>query len=381
MGKRKPVPPKCPKGKEEVNDDFIVEDSEIGAVCKEGFRWENIHYHLTYKGHQDFEELKALAKAAFGDVIGWSIVHETSDKDNEYEHTHFYFLLGKKPQRRGNIMDIHGVHPHVRKIRNPKHANAIFKYHQKAPVKVEQEGKEKIPSFGDGNKEAWADIVAMTKKGNWEAIEEKYPGQFVRSRRAIMEMCAMKVEPPKAIEKLANFWVFGEPNTGKSTLAQKFFEDNYPGEKVYWKEARSKWFDGITSDHSCLLIEDPDRQDFERPGFWKRLLDKFPIRVETKGSSVVIRPKCIIITSNHAPEDCFSGVDLAAMMSRMVVKRATKVYAATKGFDEEKVERMNEVEGIEDYVPSPCRMVSQKDWDGEQAREKRQSAFLDKKNK
>lgn len=358
-------------GSDGVSEDLIVEDKEIGPYQKEGFRWENVHYHLTYKGHHDFEVLKALAKKAFVEVIGWSLVHERSDKDAEYDHTHFYFLLPKKVTRRGNVMDIDGVHPHVQKVRNPKHAHAVYKYHTKAPLKLEQEGEDKVPSFGKGNAEAWKEIHCLAKQGKLKEIQDTYPGQYYRAKRALDATCSENMAPLKDLEKLANYWVFGEPNTGKSTMARKWFAEQYPDEKVYVKDARTKWFDGITHEHGCLLIEDPDKQDFERPGFWKRLLDKFPVRVETKGGSCEIRPKCIIVTSNHAPEDCFSGVDLEAMVARMEVVKATKVYSVKKDRDEEKLAMFLAQPGVEAHKVCPMAFVSQKEWDSEDARNKR----------
>lgn len=37
----------------------------------------------------------------------------------------------------------------------------------------------------------------------------------------------------------------------------------------------------------------------------KTWADRYPIRAETKGSSAVIRPKVIVVTSNYSIEKCF----------------------------------------------------------------------------
>lgn len=359
-------------------EDLIVIDAEIGPACKEGFRWENVHYHLTYKGHQDFEELKTLTKKNFGELSGWSIVHERSDQDQQYDHTHFYFLLPAKVVRRGNIMDLNGVHPHVQKIRNPKHAHAVYKYHQKAPVKIEQEGEDKIPSFGKGYSDSWKHVMELAKEGKVGEIQDLYPGHYLRCERAIKKVASDSAAPVADLEKLCNYWLFGEPNTGKSTWARKWFAQRYPGEKVYVKDARTKWFDGITPEHTCLLIEDPDRGDFQQPGFWKRLFDKFPLPVETKGGSCNIRPKCIIVTSNYSPEQCFTGIDLEAMVARMSTIKATKVFSAKKDFDEEDLAEVLKEPGFELVQVEPMAFASQKEFDKEEAREKRLGSFLEK---
>lgn len=384
MGKRKARLEEAPKEELDVParngepEALVVEDKEIGPECKPGFRWEHLSYHLTYKGHVDQEGLVKHAENELGKLMGWSIVHESSDKDQPYDHTHFFFRLFAKPLRRGNVMDFEGVHPHVRKVLKPKHAEAVYKYHLKAPVKVQQEGEAEVVAAtrGAGNKKVWQDIHALVKEGKLEEIKESFPGHYLRSRSAIIAECRENAPELPPLEKLFNVWVFGEPNTGKSTWARKFLKEQFPNDKVYVKDARTKWWDGITAEHRCVIIEDPDRQDFERAGFWKRLFDKFPVPVETKGGSANIRPKCIIVTSNYAPEDCFAAVDLVAMYARLVVRKATKVYSEKKEFDEEMVVRCDEHSGFEKHQADPTAFVSQSVWDGESSRNERLGKFL-----
>ena len=65
----------------------------LAAAPNRAFRWRGRLYHLTYKGHIDHNVLRArLASMSSVKVIGTSCVHEASDADAPYDHTHYAWI-------------------------------------------------------------------------------------------------------------------------------------------------------------------------------------------------------------------------------------------------------------------------------------------------
>ena len=103
---------------------------------RDGFRWRSKYYHLTYAGHIDpallLAKLRSVTTIA---VLGTSIVHESSDAEVQYDHTHFAWMWVAAVDLIGSrIMDIQTVggpvHPHILSKKSvPWIANIFTKYH------------------------------------------------------------------------------------------------------------------------------------------------------------------------------------------------------------------------------------------------------------
>ena len=84
------------------------------------FRWRASAWHLTYQGHIPPELLlERLTSATKSNrVLGSSIVHEASDAEAPYAHTHFAWLWERMPNLHGaRLMDVEiggtTIHPHA----------------------------------------------------------------------------------------------------------------------------------------------------------------------------------------------------------------------------------------------------------------------------
>lgn len=106
-------------------------------------------------------------------------------------------------------------------------------------------------------------------------------------------------------------WLHGPTGSGKSRLAR-----DVAGADAYWKDD-TKWWDGYDA-HETVVIDD------FRGSWWSftymlRLLDRYPLRVECKGGSRQFLAQTIIITSAHAPEECYRGVgeDIHQLLRRI----------------------------------------------------------------
>jgi hypothetical protein len=108
------------------------------------------------------------------------------------------------------------------------------------------------------------------------------------------------------------FW--GKTGTGKSRRAW-----DEAGLDAYCKDPRTKFWDGYTFEKNVVLDEFRGGIDVAHLLRW---LDRYPVRVEIKGSSRPFLAEKIWITSNISPVMWYPMLDeetLAALMRRLEV--------------------------------------------------------------
>ena len=99
----------------------------------------------------------------------------------------------------------------------------------------------------------------------------------------------------------------GEPGTGKS----KWALDNFPN--AYWKQ-RGNWWDGYHHDEVVL----DDFYGWLPFDTLLRLLDRYPLLVETKGGQASFIAKTIVITSNALPREWYQNIRNYAALARRI---------------------------------------------------------------
>lgn len=116
---------------------------------------------------------------------------------------------------------------------------------------------------------------------------------------------------PSAMERQC-FVYWGATGTGKSRRAWE-----RAGINAYPKDPRTKWWDGYRSHEVVVMDEFRGCIDIAHLLRW---LDRYPVLVEVKGSSVVLNAKVFYITSNLHPCDWYPGLDpetLSALLRRI----------------------------------------------------------------
>lgn len=178
-----------------------------------------------------------------------------------------------------------GCHVEIMKSRlevNREYCRKEGDYTERGDIPITQKQK------GDMEKERWANILSLAKKGEIEEIE---PRVVIAHYRTLKKIADDYKPPPTSMDHLDNKWFYGPSGTGKSRKART----DYPGAYI---KLNNKWWDGY-DDQKVVIIEDLDKYDVALGGHLKRWCDHYPFPAEYKGGVKEIRPKTIIVTSNY----------------------------------------------------------------------------------
>ena len=105
--------------------------------------------------------------------------------------------------------------------------------------------------------------------------------------------------------KLSRIWIYGPGGSGKTHRAY-LYTRSY---RTYKCDLFNKgWFDGYDN-HEAVILDDfnPKPDDKETFKLLLSILDKYPLRVNVKGSSVNWNPTMLIITSQKPPWEYYGN--------------------------------------------------------------------------
>jgi len=150
--------------------------------------------------------------------------------------------------------------------------------------------------------------MQRNSKKDWDAIWnsavvgdlESIPASVrVQSYRTLRSICSDHQRPIGMVRTCHVFW--GPTGTGKSRAAW-----DAAGVDAYPKDPRTKFWCGYSGQKAVVIDEFRGGIDI---GHLLRWLDRYPVIVEVKGSSAVLKAETIWITSNLSPEAWYPELD------------------------------------------------------------------------
>lgn len=163
---------------------------------------------------------------------------------------------------------------------------------------------------GDLEKKRYERAWELAKKGEIEEIDADIRLRLystLKKVRSDYQVC------PESMAIIDFHWFVGKTGSGKSLTAR---QEN-PG--AYIKNT-NKWWDGYV-DQDCVIIDEWSPEAECLAQYLKKWCDHHAFSAETKGGTLTIRPKKIIITSNYSLEQCFSKEqDLEPLKRRLKVR-------------------------------------------------------------
>lgn len=141
-------------------------------------------------------------------------------------------------------------------------------------------------------------------------------GTMARYHKAILHYKRIKIEPRSTPPEV--YVYYGDTGTGKTRRAAEF------GDSIYYKPPGGLWFDGYSQQSVCVIDDFAGWLPFT---FLLRLIDRYPMQVEVKGSYTEFTSETIIITSNNPPEEWYNWEALKHHNGKeALLRRITQIH-------------------------------------------------------
>lgn len=169
--------------------------------------------------------------------------------------------------------------------------------------KISEDQRKEVS--GRREQDRWTTARRNATSGSWDLIDDHIFVSCYSSLKRIRQ----DFQPSLASllpSELECYWLYGAPGQGKTTwVTEKFMDESRHLVDLYMSNA-TKWFDGYES-QSAIFIDDVDL-NFTLSGqrLTKVLCDVHPVRLETKGGSVLARPTRVFYSSNYSIEAVFA---------------------------------------------------------------------------
>jgi len=150
--------------------------------------------------------------------------------------------------------------------------------------------KEASARGGAKTKENWDLMKVSAREGDLDEIPAEY---YIKYYRTFKEIARDHMSKPADLDGVCGIWYWGASGTGKSRAARAEFPDHY-------LKCVNKWWDGYQNEENVII--DDFGKTHEKLGYHLKIwADRYSFPAEVKGSTICIRPKKIIVTSNYKP--------------------------------------------------------------------------------
>lgn len=169
---------------------------------------------------------------------------------------------------------------------------------------------------GERERNRWKKARLAAVKGDFDEIDDQI---FIQNYKNVVAIRNASICDTEWLKEMPGIWLYGVSGSGKTYKART----GYPG-RVYLKQL-NKWWCGYAGEEN-VVIEDIDQSHAFLLYYIKIWIDVYPFAAEVKNGSVKqIRPKRIIITSNHSIKDIFKVSETLSEEDQLAVQRRFQV--------------------------------------------------------
>lgn len=185
--------------------------------------------------------------------------------------------------------------------------------------------------FGDlpaqGKRTDIEGVVSTIKAGgSLKRVAEEHPAAYIRYHRGIQAL--HRALDSRERDWQTELWVFyGPPGTGKSRTATALGRETGSYTPIIGNSGI--WWDGYDAQHTIILDEFKCNVPL---ALFKRMADRYPLKIDVKGGSSEFLSRRIIITTNLDPDNWYSGERVTDDERRAVLRRITfRVFFGQSG--------------------------------------------------
>lgn len=178
-----------------------------------------------------------------------------------------------------------------------------------------------FPETGQGKRSDLAELHSALKNGlRQDEYRDLFFEQFIRYPNLVENYCLAGIKPRSPSERTRCVLYLGPPGTGKSTLADAHARSLGLG---VFRKSPGRWWDGYRGE-KAVVFDDFRGSSLSFTDF-KLTVDRFPLRVEVKGSTCEMAATWFFITTNTDPRDWWDETVTQKALSA-ITRRITEVY-------------------------------------------------------
>jgi hypothetical protein len=227
---------------------------------------------------------------------------------------------------------------YVRKMYEHSNATASANYCKKDKKIAYEAGNPPC----QGSRTDLKKVIDEVKKGsNMRSMADRHMLKNYQGIKYAQEL--KKIYEPKRNWKPDVIWYWGKAGCGKTHRAREILNELADdADNVYEQMKTNQWWEGYDGEEYVLI--DDLRANFATFNDLIKLLDKYPYRVETKGSSRQFIAKVIIITSPFPPDRVYHTTEcLDQLLDRIDL---VKEFKGENFREKIKIERKKRIEAI-----------------------------------
>ncbi len=228
-----------------------------------------------------------------------------SGSNTNYLHWQLLVVLSKQ-SRLSAVKSIFGQSTHAEPSKSAAADAYVWKDDTAVPNTRFELGRKPLKRNCDKD---WESIRESAKQGRLDDIPADV---YIRSYSQLRRIAVDNSKPVAIEREVVVFW--GPTGVGKSRRAWEL-----AGLDAYPKDPRSKFWDGYRDHEHVVIDEFRGGIDISHILRW---FDRYPVLVEIKGSSAVLKARKIFITSNLDPRNWYPDLDDAtkeALLRRFTI--------------------------------------------------------------